>query len=569
EIAGSLAGQIDGAVAKSAYCISVISQKYLDKNWTMNELWAFYARESSQEKRIIPLWHNLGIEEIKIQLPLLADRFAISSEKPMDEIVAKIVAFVNEKPYKNPRVGLWPRMSRFAKSQTGKASGLIGLIIGALFAGKIIINQGENNQFIEIDNMKGDININEGLEERYTTAWQSMETEMCALFTSLISIVSLIESDFPEPYPYPKGPGDVESVYQDRARIDFRKYPDRVQINLDGYPRKRAQYDNFLRDLAKEPEVKRKTDIVYDQLEKVERIVLDYKEELVRLQQKEIFRDSERTEKAQLLHRLKVLDAKIALMEAASTYSQLPASDPNYPVKQFRFLKLGIEVPARELSSQDWHLLFGNLYKQRSEVFREQINSKDSPRKREIQRLLRDPYLKHLRKMRGRSDTLDEGEYLAIINNQLDSTETDPIALLELAAFSFLESDGYASIFYLKQALKNEALSEMQDLYIRLSIDRLENPDLYQGSIGIMVLKLDEGGNLDLAGIRIGDVLVGLEGKTIQEAYEISNALGKMDKESVVLDVIRNGESKRIVISGKKSVGAHLSQLVVLNAVHI
>ncbi|MCD4841724.1 MAG: hypothetical protein K8R08_06955, partial [Methanosarcinales archaeon] len=51
---------------------------------------ALVAREDGKDKAILPIWHNIGKEDIMRYSPLLSDKLAVSSIKGINFIVEEI-----------------------------------------------------------------------------------------------------------------------------------------------------------------------------------------------------------------------------------------------------------------------------------------------------------------------------------------------------------------------------------------------------------------------------------------------------------------------------------------------
>lgn len=90
KLGDSIAGSINKALKNATFGIVVISPVYLKKRWAMNELNALLAQEAEQN-RILPILHTITIDEIKVDFPILADRYAISSDQGMDLVVKKVL----------------------------------------------------------------------------------------------------------------------------------------------------------------------------------------------------------------------------------------------------------------------------------------------------------------------------------------------------------------------------------------------------------------------------------------------------------------------------------------------
>ena len=99
KLGDSIAGCVNKALKGAKYGVVVISPIYLKKQWAMNELKALFAQEADCN-RILPILHNITIDEIKKHLPMLADRYAISSDRGLEFIVNKILEVIkSEKKY--------------------------------------------------------------------------------------------------------------------------------------------------------------------------------------------------------------------------------------------------------------------------------------------------------------------------------------------------------------------------------------------------------------------------------------------------------------------------------------
>jgi hypothetical protein len=86
----SIAGSVNKALKSAAFGIVIISPLYLQKQWAMNELNTFFAQETKQN-RIIPILHNITVDEMRAHIPILADRYSIASSHGTETIAKKIV----------------------------------------------------------------------------------------------------------------------------------------------------------------------------------------------------------------------------------------------------------------------------------------------------------------------------------------------------------------------------------------------------------------------------------------------------------------------------------------------
>lgn len=73
-----------------AYGIVVVSPAFISKKWLANELAGLFALETKERKVILPIWHNVTHEQVLEFNTIFADRKAIPSTKPLEEMVFAI-----------------------------------------------------------------------------------------------------------------------------------------------------------------------------------------------------------------------------------------------------------------------------------------------------------------------------------------------------------------------------------------------------------------------------------------------------------------------------------------------
>jgi len=82
----SLRKKIDNGLANSKFAIVVFSQSFFKKKWTADELDGLFAVET-EEKMILPLWHDISKNDVAAYSPMLAGRKALkTSDLTFDEI---------------------------------------------------------------------------------------------------------------------------------------------------------------------------------------------------------------------------------------------------------------------------------------------------------------------------------------------------------------------------------------------------------------------------------------------------------------------------------------------------
>lgn len=89
----SLSRSIDDGLTRARYGLVVISPHFIEKRWPEYELRGLTAKEiSSENKVVIPLWHNVSREDLLKFSPPLADKVAVvSTGLKLHEIAERVV----------------------------------------------------------------------------------------------------------------------------------------------------------------------------------------------------------------------------------------------------------------------------------------------------------------------------------------------------------------------------------------------------------------------------------------------------------------------------------------------
>jgi TIR domain len=96
KLGDSLRGSIDFGLANSRHGIAILSKNFFAKSWPVQELNALFGRETSGAKVILPVWHKIGADEIRLVSPMLADRVAVQSSEGIEKLVADISAALEQ-----------------------------------------------------------------------------------------------------------------------------------------------------------------------------------------------------------------------------------------------------------------------------------------------------------------------------------------------------------------------------------------------------------------------------------------------------------------------------------------
>jgi len=90
KVGDSLRTSIDYGLANSRYGIVVLSNSFFEKHWPVQELNGLTTKELNGKKVILPIWHNVGFDEVRAFSPILADRLAIPSNVGISRLVKDI-----------------------------------------------------------------------------------------------------------------------------------------------------------------------------------------------------------------------------------------------------------------------------------------------------------------------------------------------------------------------------------------------------------------------------------------------------------------------------------------------
>src|ERR1035437_4085924 len=86
----SLRTKIDQGLRECDYGIVVFSPAFFSKKWPLSELNGLFALETATKKIILPIWLNIGENEVRDFSPILADRLASSASKGVASVVDEI-----------------------------------------------------------------------------------------------------------------------------------------------------------------------------------------------------------------------------------------------------------------------------------------------------------------------------------------------------------------------------------------------------------------------------------------------------------------------------------------------
>lgn len=119
----SLRQSIEKGISQSKFGVVVLSPNFFDKAWPQAELNGLFAKEMTQGKTIIPIWHNIGYAQIAAISPIIADKCAVKTSQGLGTVIEKVLDAIDPGNYhrtKNNRtISIVPRTFRL---QSGKWS---------------------------------------------------------------------------------------------------------------------------------------------------------------------------------------------------------------------------------------------------------------------------------------------------------------------------------------------------------------------------------------------------------------------------------------------------------------
>ncbi len=97
KLGDSLREKIDEGLANSRYGVVVLSNSFFKKEWPKAELDALVSRQNENGKKVIlPIWHEIGIEEVRKFSPILASKLAAQSSDSLESIVVQIKSVLSD-----------------------------------------------------------------------------------------------------------------------------------------------------------------------------------------------------------------------------------------------------------------------------------------------------------------------------------------------------------------------------------------------------------------------------------------------------------------------------------------
>lgn len=86
----SLRQKIDQGLAGSNFGAVVLSPTFFSKPWTQAELGALFSRQVAESRMLLPIWHEVSVDDVRRSSPLLADIRAIKTDQGIVKVAQEL-----------------------------------------------------------------------------------------------------------------------------------------------------------------------------------------------------------------------------------------------------------------------------------------------------------------------------------------------------------------------------------------------------------------------------------------------------------------------------------------------
>jgi hypothetical protein len=126
-LGSKLRQEIERGLASSRFGLVVVSESFFQKQWPQRELDALFSLEAD-ESRILPVWHDVGKEEVARASPILAGRLAVSTSQGLPKVVEEVLRAVRRAEKFNQNVVARPAEEIEILSHALRAGGELYLL---------------------------------------------------------------------------------------------------------------------------------------------------------------------------------------------------------------------------------------------------------------------------------------------------------------------------------------------------------------------------------------------------------------------------------------------------------
>ncbi len=97
-VGDGLRAAIDKGLARSHYGIVILSPSFFEKPWPQMELDALATRQAATgEKVILPIWHKVGVEQVRSFSPILAGHLGVSTKDGLDHVLVELLRVLTDR----------------------------------------------------------------------------------------------------------------------------------------------------------------------------------------------------------------------------------------------------------------------------------------------------------------------------------------------------------------------------------------------------------------------------------------------------------------------------------------
>jgi len=98
KIGDSLRESIEKGLREAKKCIIVLSPNYLsNKGWSKTEFNSVFTREILEKENVIlPIWHQVSVQEVYKYSPILADKVGLSSSIGIEKLATKLMEVIKK-----------------------------------------------------------------------------------------------------------------------------------------------------------------------------------------------------------------------------------------------------------------------------------------------------------------------------------------------------------------------------------------------------------------------------------------------------------------------------------------
>lgn len=101
KVGDSLRQKIDEGLSKSRFGIVVFSPSFFEKKWPQAELDGLFAREMEGKRKVIlPVRHNISMQELVTKVPLVAGKYVLDSRDGVSAVARKLVEVIRPEALK-------------------------------------------------------------------------------------------------------------------------------------------------------------------------------------------------------------------------------------------------------------------------------------------------------------------------------------------------------------------------------------------------------------------------------------------------------------------------------------